>query len=137
MAIAIKKFSVAFTGASKASVIETNVIDTPVPQGVALYMNSVDNQRQTEIDSGWMQLVNHAIEEEAYEGVAGTGYFAMPIGAGSGTITLEPILGNIPPGHLILGIAGNFRDLDRGSEIFKSMTEYCRMAAHDNFLKLV
>ena len=137
MAIAIKKFSVAFTGASKANVIETNVIDTPPTQSIALYMNLVNDRRQVEIDSGWIQLINRVIDNGAYEGVAGTAYFAMPLGGGNGSIFLEPILGNVPPGHLIIGIAGSFRGLERGSEVFKSMTEYCRMAAHDNFLKLV
>lgn len=137
MAIDTKKFSVVFTGASKTNVIETDIIDTPPSQGIAIYMNLVNDQRQVEINSGWGQLIDHAVEQGAYEGTAGTGYFAMPVGGGKASITLEPILGNIPSGSLIIGITGNFRALERGSEVFRAMAGYCRNAAHDNYLKLV
>jgi len=135
MAIVTRQFEVAFADASKANVVQSALLVNPGTQSIALTINVVNSYRQNEIDTAFLQLRNRIVDTGGFAGVAATLHYYVPVGAGDAAIVLEPILANIPDGVLTIGLAGSFRNLDRGSTVFSSMVEYCMNEMHDNYLK--
>lgn len=133
MASVIKKFSVGIDDVAK-DVVESGALDTPPTGKISLYINAANNQRVVDIEVAWRQIHDYIIDRELNDDAsAATTYVWVPIGGGSDQIAEESILGNIPVNSLIIGMAGNFRTLGLGTEIFTAAVTYAMTYARNEY----
>ena len=117
MTDAIKKFEIPFGGVV-ANVTDEDAISAVSADSVALYMNTVDNIRQVEIKTAWDTCVRYIFEQELYKDSDEAIYVYVPVSATIATTETTTDETAIPVGSCAIGISGEFRDRDFGSEEF-------------------
>lgn len=136
MANILQRLNLIINQTKTAVVLDGSVGDTPFPQSIALYILNVDSSRQNEIITGFNQIRDFIIEQEEYvSDSALTIFFSQPIGGGKGTVQVEPILGNIPDNHIVIGLSGSYRTIGKGSQIFEAGVRYTSQVLQEQILK--
>ena len=134
MAVDTKKFEVTVPDQVLKDVVETDTITDTGLQGVAVYMNQVDNVRQVEIISSWNKCINFLKDNPENLVLASTGCAYKTLDSAEITFTTDVTdipangVGAAVDGSLILSTAF-------GNLIFDSGLGYCRDYAKEFYLR--
>ena len=139
MAIVSKSWALLFRGVA-AEVVETSINDAADVDGMNIVINVGDNRRSVEINNAWDKCMNAITDNSLMnDGVALDLFIQCPIDESGGAEIKSGVsgVGTYDDDVVAISVEAVLRTRAPGSLTLHSLVEYCKIAANDNYLKLV